>query len=313
MKQRGVSICFAIFIIAALALFGPPVKAQAVPDACNQADFDDLTKNKEDGSCLYSSDRIIKDGPVARILTLREGKKDYPNPFSSDDPEMREHDCSEWNQTTNRLESSPVCHCQESVKYVRVDGESDGIRRINAAEKKIAESYECSADDSGVGRSILALYTHPGFLSLATFQEHYCQGCGGSCHGNHTFTTFDLRRGTAYVLADIVDMTQKDSLFNALADQFLKKFGDRIDPNEQQKLRKSVMTILSKIDFQKDSVYLERSKVFVNVEDFIFSCADGNLFPIQIPASFIKADFAEKIKIKATVEPSAANHDAGVR
>ena len=217
---------------------------------------------------------IALHGISATIVMLRVDTSDFPNPHTADDGD--EEQC--MRDSSGHHVYSRTCHCEATVQYVRLEGREAGLATINAIERRDANGYTCSPDMASVARRVIAVSTSPDRVSIVTHTLMYCQGCGGSCHGNFELATYDARSGARVVVRDVVRADDLDALPDTLAGLFVARYGSDVDT------RRRVRHAFATPDVGQAGVYVESDKTWVNVDDFVFGCAPGNFFPVPIPA-----------------------------
>ena len=237
-------------------------------DACINLTFDQLHRTSTNCEALIALHDIS-----AKIETLHKGNVIFTN------PKNKKHQIT----------------CEQDVKAVTVEGTSAGIQKINDREKRVAKSFQCTKNHAYVWRTIEGVSTTAFFVSLATHELVYGQSAGGSCHGRYTLTTFKTSSGEPIILADIINDNSEHALAEALADDFITRYGKDQEgksrpPGELQTLKEQVLNFLIQKGFSTLGVFAQKGEVWVNIGTFMFSCAEGNLFPVKVPNSFIVKD-----------------------
>ena len=233
-------------------------------------------------------------GEGAKIITVKKGQVDFPNPSPD---EM----CQKWDH--NRLQNSPTCHCEYDVERLQVDKAKDGINvgvdKINDREKEKAAALACKVESSNVERMIEFANIDRYMVSLSTFDLDYPQGGNGSCNGRHTLVTYDRSSGQPFKLIDVIGWNHEaPALLDALADDFIARYpSDEQDEVMRQKTKNAVKDYFIRDGLKSTDIYVEKGVVWVNVSDFMRSCAEGSLFPIRVPDRFISSQTAFSNKL----------------
>ncbi len=259
---RSRAAALAIAVMAALAASAAADDQPGV--RCGAVTLAELQDTPDE--CLP---RITQAGVAVTIVTLREGAEDFPNPSSADDADDQ---CLTAEQ--GQLRHADVCHCEMRVQQVRLEGPPAGLARINQAEADRAGNLQCSVDMASVYRLIEAVDAGPRLVSILAQEVPYCQGCNGSCHGNFRLSTYDALTGDELVLPDVVEATAMAQLPDLLAADFVSRYGARAgDAPQSEALKKRMREGLAAMEVAKTGLYVDKGKVWVNTDDFIFSCA----------------------------------------
>jgi hypothetical protein len=144
---------------------------------------------------------------------------------------------------------------------------------------------------ASVNRTIVSVSTGPDLINILTQELLYCQRCGDGCEGSFQLTTYDTQTGDEYSLCDVVQ-AGIPRLRDLLTEDFMARYGSRAG---SEGMKRQVEEVLASADPQKTGIYAEAGKAWMNIGDFVFSCADGNLFPMQIPSSILKDGFLKKL------------------
>ena len=104
----------------------------------------------------------------------------------------------------------------------------------------------------------------------------------GSCQASNLFNTYDRETGKALPLGDALD-AQAD--LAALVADLAGDFTERYDATGLHK--SAVEGWLRRQDLKKLGVYADADGLWVNINSFAVSCADGSLYPVRVPAKYI--------------------------
>jgi hypothetical protein len=156
---------------------------------------------------------------------------------------------------------------------------------------RAAAGMKCSIDNSAVSREAQHFAVSAHFVSTAVFELEYCRTCGGSCHGRTVLATYDAAYGATVRLRDAVPLARMAALKLRLVDAFVfANFASRDRLLQRERLLKA----LASRSFADDGMYVERGKVFVNLDLFALSCADGSFYPLMVPAEFLTPSFRQR-------------------
>ena len=183
------------------------------------------------------------------------------------------------------------CVCDEAVQHLDFKGPVPGFAQANAGEWRAAQAMKCSAQNSNVSRDILRFAVTKAAVSTAVFELEYCHGCGGSCHGRAVLAAYDARNGAPIVLRDAVDATQLSALKARLAKDFVTK---NFDAAGAKFGMEEVSRDLASLTLDS-GLYVEGANVFVNIDTFALSCAEGPFHPVEIPAQFLRPGFRARL------------------
>ncbi|MEQ1789853.1 MAG: hypothetical protein ABL857_05355, partial [Rickettsiales bacterium] len=197
------------------------------------------------------------------------------------------------------------CTCEENVAYLQFGGKAKGAEKINAQEKKQAEKYKCNVDNATVQHIPEFSYASSDLISIAMYNLEYGRTSGGSCHGNHQFVTYDAETGNEYKLKDIVGESNVPSVHDVLVNGFIRHYAEPDaaeikDKNKYQRymegIKKSLQRYFMREPLEKAGFIVENGKLYVNIGEFMLSCAGGSFYPAELPEKFIKPEFLQKMK-----------------
>lgn len=184
------------------------------------------------------------------------------------------------------------CRCEEHVEHFDFKGPVPGFRAVNEVEFRAADATRCSIENATVMRTAERFAVTKRTVSTAIYQSEYCRGCSGSCRGHVRLSAYDAKTGAVLILADAVEPSRIEALTTRLVDTF-------VDANARTRdrvaLRKMIMDDLDRRKLAKDSLYVEDANVFINLDTFALSCADGSFHPVAIPRDFLKPAFRARL------------------
>lgn len=184
------------------------------------------------------------------------------------------------------------CRCEEHVEHFDFKGPVPGFRAVNEAEFRAANAMRCSIENATVMRTAERFAVTKRTVSTAVYQSEYCRGCGGSCHGQMRLSAYDAKTGTVLTLADAVEPSRIEALTARLVDAFVDA---NAGTRDRVTLRKLIVEDLDRRKLAKDGLYVEGANVFINLDTFALSCADGSFHPVAIPRDFLKPAFRARL------------------
>jgi hypothetical protein len=186
------------------------------------------------------------------------------------------------------------CACTEHVQFFEFKGPHRGFRQVNDAERRAASRTHCSLQNANVNRDALAFALSAHLISTAISELEYCHGCGGSCHGSTTLATYDEQDGRLLQVGDFLKPGSVQALREHMADYIAGKHGE--DSTNRATLRTRILAELAKRALIDEGVYAERGTLYINLNSFALSCADGSFHPIPIPPGLIKPGLAGMLR-----------------
>lgn len=181
------------------------------------------------------------------------------------------------------------CACEENSQYVEFKGKARGLRAINEAEANAAQSFRCGPNEGTVRRIPEFVETSGGVISTAIYEMRRGRASTGSCHGTTRLSSYSPSSGKMLTLADAVAPKSLPKLRESLLNQFIARHGAARDITAKQ--RELLMSDVVESTSNSAGVYVERGKVYVNVNSFFPNCAAGSFNPLVIPSHLIKASF----------------------
>ena len=204
-------------IAATLAIFFLWGFADVHAAACGETHFGPVDSIEAD--LLACQPGTYKDeASVFEVRLLRSSDKRFKNPAAKD-PADGDNRCFKG------ASYSSTCDCKEYVSSVLLLGATNGILKINAAERANANKFHCSAAASDSERDILEVATSPGFVSTLVREWMRPQGGQGSCHGSYKMTSDLISTGHRYKLSDVLNKESESYLAGALLGNFLSRYG----------------------------------------------------------------------------------------
>jgi hypothetical protein len=186
------------------------------------------------------------------------------------------------------------CRCDEHVQFFEFKGPHPGFRAVNDTERSAAAKTHCALENANVNRDTLAFSVSAHLISTAISQLEYCHGCGGSCHGHTTLAAYDEADGRLLHIGDFLRPDRVQALRQHMADYIVSKSGE--DAANRAALRARILTDLAKRPLLDEGVYAERGTLYINLNSFALSCADGSFHAVPIPPALIKPGLAGMLK-----------------
>lgn len=183
------------------------------------------------------------------------------------------------------------CACKEVVQHFDFKGPVPGFRAVNEAEGRAAAAIKCSTASNGVWRTAAKFSVTARTVSTAIFELDDCRGCNGSCHGTMRLSSFDGQTGERLVLADAVDPALLPALKARLIETFVAA---NASADSNAFMSKQLADDLNR-DLAREGVYVEKGAVFIDLNTFVLSCADGSFHPLAIPVEFLKPGFRGRL------------------
>jgi len=274
----------------------------AEPVACGKTQF---PKTDDDqGAADWCKDGVHAD--TFAVKTLRSTSKRFKNPIPKTGPQD-ENNCFHWS-SDGTPSYSPTCSCDEYVQAFSLLGDTAAIRKINAADAAQAKEVHCSHQYALASRSIVKINVSRQLLSKVIRTSVRFQSDGGACHGDYTLETYDLESGHHYKLSEIVNKTPKSELDQAVLSGFSRLYQARwdgkstADPRSEEENKKTYQSAMAAtrsylrtMDPGTTGVMIEKNKVWINIPEFLFGCASGNLYPVSLPNHLLKAEFLKQL------------------
>jgi len=227
-------------------------------------------------------------------------------------PEMSAENDDFWGRYTTAVcaaENKNKCVCDADIVYPIVERE-DASETVNQVFKHIAEDHACTA-----GMGITKLHyeiTHNDAHVVSVVFDGYGRAVGGqgSCHSDLSAMTVNTRTGHVYTLDEVLDKSHNADIKNAVTSYFFTYYFNPEAPTTKQSYEttevaieeharqlKNVQRMLSKsldTNFWNLGFYIKGRQLYVDLNDYILSCANGPSFPIPIPLKYItKQDLLE--------------------
>ena len=194
-----------------------------------------------------------------------------------------------------------VCQCEADVRYISFKEDKQNpfsLKSINDLLKASAKKRLCN-DTISYTSTVPKVTSHsPGFISIFATGHITSTGGNGSCHGANEARTFNTKTGKELFLKDIVDISRLKEIRAALAKtvvghahKTLKDeypFAEKSIADVEKIVADSLSQFVSDDELLKTGFYIEDGKVFVNTEQYYFSCAAGNIYPGELPVEFVK-------------------------
>jgi hypothetical protein len=177
------------------------------------------------------------------------------------------------------------CVCSADVVYPALVAK-DGSPAVNAALKKIAEGYACTAE-TAITRLRYDVTFNLGEIVSVVFDGYgRATGGQGSCHSQVLSLTANWKTGQVYKLADVLNAKEGQAITDSMVSYVMTYFGSRASKDDARRLEVSVRQSL-KERLWNLGFYLKDRLLYVDLDDYILSCAEGPSFPVPIPSRFI--------------------------
>lgn len=176
--------------------------------------------------------------------------------------------------------------CQADVKAVALDERQfPGSRRLNDLILKQAQAAACAKEFREAKFIPESIVLENNLISILFYRLQYPAGGNGSCHGGWQTVTADVRGGYVYMLSDLLDDKQLSAFYVYMSEK-LSQLGEP----DSRPSTKSIDLIIEELKNNPDKFgfYLQQGKLFLEVNSFLLSCAEGNHFPVEIPLQFIR-------------------------
>ncbi len=179
-----------------------------------------------------------------------------------------------------------VCACQADIDRVQLTGTDSISSKINLALDKIVPP-KCNATLQATGSTSQVTFVSPQLVSVVSDQLVLGQGANGGCNGQTVALTFDRTNGAELKLKDVVDGKDLPAIAKLLAKEIT---------DNQRKQSPELFTpeteVASKIAAKNGDLglFLQAGKVMVQVDNFLYSCAEGHSFPAALPVQYIRND-----------------------
>lgn len=181
-----------------------------------------------------------------------------------------------------------LCACREFVQHFDFKGPVPGFRAVNEAEWRAADAARCTAEFSDVVREATHYAVSRKFVSTAIYERRYCQDCGGSCHGRTALATYDATTGAVLRVRDAVPRARWPELKQRLIEDFTAA---HFAAPDRAREAARIAASLDARNIGEDGLFVERGKIYINLDLFALSCADGSFYPLEIPNRFLKPQY----------------------
>ncbi len=270
-RRHGV---FVTLVQAAAILFSPAVSAVELQKTVLQngiLTFD--SKEDVEGACALARERCSEPRPV-----------------------INDRFWSRYTKAVCEPKNKNRCVCDANVTYPTVV-RGERAESVNQAFKKIAQDYACNRD-TAIARLTYEVTFNVGSTVSAVFDGYSMgTGAGGSCHSAVRAMTIDVQTGHVLALREALEEAQeasiRQSIVNYVKLYFLDRRGD--GPEVVQGRLTELNNSLSKNLWDR-GFYIRDRQVFINLNDYILSCAEGPSFAVPIPRQYIKAETLELLQ-----------------
>lgn len=196
-----------------------------------------------------------------------------------------------------------VCVCHADISYLRFYGipKPAQLAAINKQMRADASEVKCARQTRYATVEQRVTHASANYLSVIEDLMVLDWGQNGSCHGYHLIHTFKLTTGKEVHLSDVILPSSLPKLRLLWPDSLLQR-NHRDDPHTASPSdgNRSREAVASKDDHQllNSTIFMQDGHAYLDFGEFIFSCADGNFQPAEIPASFITdADLLNDLKV----------------
>lgn len=192
-----------------------------------------------------------------------------------------------------------VCSCDADIDKVQLNGRDAASQRINQSLSEHVAPFCAVSLQSSTGHSRVT-FINGDFVSVVSDQLALPRSGGGSCHGKTIAGTYDRQTGVELQLKDVVSPTDLPAVASVLAKSIIT-----------EQMKKDPEPFSSEADIAKGltekngklGLFVENGKLMVQVDQFLFSCADGHSFPAQLPAKFVTNDKLRNLLSTTQVAP----------
>lgn len=175
--------------------------------------------------------------------------------------------------------------CESDVRYPVLTGTDEHIKHVNKAFLNLAEGSRCSSYYTVATLSPEVIEQSGTIISVLFHQMLYPWGGNGSCHGRWVPMVFDLQSGQQLSLKDVLDETDYPAVRKYVLSE-LESFS--IDDRKIDSYMLSDMAIRLDKELTGFGFYIQNGHVYIELNSFLLSCADGNHLPVRLPSRFIR-------------------------
>ncbi|MBP7253202.1 MAG: hypothetical protein KBA75_06945 [Alphaproteobacteria bacterium] len=192
-----------------------------------------------------------------------------------------------------------VCTCDADVDKVQLNSNDAASLRINQSLASHAAPF-CAVSLQGSTSASRVTFINNDFVSVVSDQLALQRGAGGSCHGKTVAETYDRQSGAELQLKDVVKPADLPAVASILAKSIIT-----------EQMRKDPEPFISEAELAKGltekngklGLFIDNGKLMVQVDQFLFSCADGHSFPAQLPTQFVTNDRLRNLLSASKVAP----------
>jgi hypothetical protein len=168
--------------------------------------------------------------------------------------------------------------CDSDVKFIQIRYQSPFRDYINQRLKMGAEAARCQEDIDESYVSPTVTFSSPQLISVQYEITRLSTGGNGSCHTQYKYLTFDLQTGKEYKPADLLRAADFPKIKNDIIDFF----------KSQENLSLELLESHLDDDFWALDIYLDNGSLYIDMNDYLRSCADGPHFPFPISRKYLK-------------------------
>lgn len=192
-----------------------------------------------------------------------------------------------------------VCTCDADIDKVQLKSNDAASQRINQSLAAHAAPF-CAVSLQSSTSAARVTFINNDFVSVVSDQLALPRGAGGSCHGKTVAEAYDRQSGVELQLKDVVKLADMPVIASILAKSIFAE-QMRKDPEpftSEAEIAKGLTEKNGKL-----GVFIDNGKLMVQVDQFLFSCADGHSFPAQLPTRFVTNDKLRNLLSVSKVTP----------
>jgi hypothetical protein len=177
------------------------------------------------------------------------------------------------------------CVCSADVVYPVLTGK-EASPAVNTALKKIAQGYVCTKELAITSLGYEVVFNSDQIVSIVFDGYGRATGGQGSCHSQVLAITANTGAGKVYKLEDVLKREESQAITDSMVNYVTTYFASRASKEDASRLESSVRQSL-KERLWNLGFYLKDRLLFVDLDEYILSCAEGPSFPVPIPSRFI--------------------------
>lgn len=192
-----------------------------------------------------------------------------------------------------------TCYCDADVDKVQLTANDAATKKINQSLAAQAAPF-CAVSLQSSASTSRVTFINGDFVSVVSDQLAMPRGGGGSCHGKTVAGTYDRQSGAELQLKDVVKPADMPAVANLLAQSIITAQMRR-DPEpltSEAEIAKGLAQKNGKL-----GLFIDNGRLMVQVDQFLFSCADGHSFPAQLPTKFVTNEKLRNLLSASKVAP----------